>query len=248
MKRIKKITSIALITILCFSILGCYGDFFENCLNKTIYRKSIEQGKFEIEKQLQVLDAFPKEVEGYKLILDYTNDLYKVTPYQTNNSWEAFEYYYWDEEYIYVEDQKKITVYVTFESINDNNYIAFYLKEYYQDELVAEKTFKVSPYKVNKAYSGIEGLFSRTTNTGYGCLYYVDGVWFLITTYTDEYLINREKHYVAIKDFPPLFHLIDFEKECIYYAGYADGWYENAQERNFSGGWWYYRGVKVEKE
>ena len=239
MKRIKKITSIALITILCFSFLGCYNDFLGSRLYRILFSESVELGKIEAESQQQALDSVPKEVEGYKLKLDYTEKLYK-----TDNSWVELKNM---KKHNYTTEYNGITATVeamSYEVIDSEYCAIFCLKEYYQNEIITEKKAIIPQSRIDRGYGGYNVYFQVDS------IYCVDGVWFYIglgVNNNNGYRLRT--HYTACYNFPPLFYLIDFENEEIYYAGYADGWYEHVQAMNYVGNGLYYNTwIKVEKE
>ncbi|MBQ9756548.1 MAG: hypothetical protein IJV99_03010 [Clostridia bacterium] len=134
---------------------------------------------------------------------------------------------------------------MSYEVIDSEVYTIFSLKEYYQNEIITEKEAIIRRRRINKEYYVIDGEYDILLYVH--SLYCVDGVWFYIGVSSNQ-IYRFLPYYTACYNFPPLFYLIDFENEEIYYAGYADGWYENAEAMNYRGNTVFYYGVKVEKE
>ncbi|MBR4420467.1 MAG: hypothetical protein IKT32_06260 [Clostridia bacterium] len=240
-KKLKRIICIVLVLIVCFSVSACFGDCVKNCMD-FVLSGSTKRGREEAEKQQKALDSIQKEVGGYKLKVDWSSDLY-----ETDDSWIKLRMYnVLNFDYTYEYAGKVGTMHVDLEG----GYGRFSLTET-EDGKAVEKTILIGAEKINAEYKVIErecGEISETVHIERGGVYCLDGVWFLITKYEDEYTIGKRKnYYLSTHDFPPLFYLIDFENQKLLYAGYAEGWYERAEFKDYRGVFWAYNTVKVEK-
>ena len=237
MKKFKRIICVALTIITCFSAFACSGSCLRSC-KRVIWSNWINLGREEAGKQKAALDSVQKQVDGYKLIVDYTEQ-----GYQIENDWVKLE--------------SKNTIYDIgiYHGIYNGNLAVgrisvegedtIYLQVEEGDEVV-EKEIRIDYSICLKQYRAID---SYEGGWLFMHLYCCDDSWFLICVTQKEYRLSSRRYYLSSKIVPPLFYLLDFENNTMYYAGYADGWYENAAKMDYFGdlGCWHFDIAKVEK-
>ena len=227
MKKFKRIICVALTIITCFSAFACSGSCLRSC-KRVIWSNLMNLGREEAGKQKAALDSVQKQVDGYKLIVDYTEQ-----GYQIENDWVKLE--------------SKNTIYDIgiYHGIYNGNLAVgrisvegedtIYLQVEEGDEVV-EKEIRIDYSIVFAQYRAIE---SYKWGEDRMHLYCCNGDWFLITVEIKEFSLSRKAYYRAQLTVPPLFYLLDFENNTMYYAGYADGWYENAAKMDYLGDAYY---------
>ncbi|MBR4420261.1 MAG: hypothetical protein IKT32_05210 [Clostridia bacterium] len=224
MKKIKTMLCLVLTILISFSLFGCFESCWTSCY-VVIKKNSIKLGKEEAEKQKMVLDSLQKQVDGYKLIVDYSDKGYETE----NDDWVKLEDCEWYDFGIYHGTYNgNAAVGIISEEGEDT--ICLQVEE---EGKVVEKTIDLDYSIVFAKYNAIE---SFQAGEGRMHLYCCDGAWFLIALDVKPFSFSRKSYYMAQLDVPPVFYLLDFENNTMYYAGYADGWYKNAAERYYMGG------------
>ena len=219
MKKIKRIICIVLTIITCFSAFACSGWGGSSDVKSS---KEYKSGKIEAEKQKTVFDNLTVKVSGYKLMIDY-NGLVS----ETDSNWVLLEYWSYRHAFgIYsgVYNESLVTGKISL----DVSGWTFSL-ESEEDETI-KKSIKIGLYDINAEYDLIESYKHDAIKAH---LYCCDGVWFLIIQGIPEIFVEVG-YFMANRNVPPLFYLLDFENGVIKYAGYANGWYERMEKRNYT--------------
>ena len=246
MKKFKRTICIVLTIITCFSAFACSGSCTESIVagcTKFLFvgLGNIKAGREEAEKQQKILDAIPVEVSGYKLKVDLMRELT-----ETDNTWVPLRRgFYGSLNY----ENKKAKVVTEYDRVDGVYFWKFSLTECVDDEIIYEKSFRVPKIFIQSVYAGLPDFNENRRALHSGVLYCTNGVYFLVEHLTEEWRLGDEKHYVSTKHFPPIFYLIDFENESLFYAGYADNWYEAVKKQDYCGGLTVMDfNIKIEKE
>ena len=237
MKKFKRIICVVLTIITCFSAFACSGSCLRSC-KRVIWSNLINLGREEAGKQKAALDSVQKQVDGYKLIVDYTKKEYEI-----ENGWVKLEN---------INTSYEIGIY---HGIYNGNLAVGRISVGVEDTIylqveeggeVVEKEIRIDYSICLKQYRAID---SYEGGRIFMHLYCCDDSWFLICVTQKEYRLSSRRYYLSSKIVPPLFYLLDFENNTMYYAGYADGWYENAAKMDYLGdlGCWHFDITKVEK-
>ena len=237
MKKFKRTICIALTIITCLSAFACSGSCLRSC-KRVIWSNLMNLGREEAGKQKAALDSAQKQVDGYKLIVDYTKKEYEI-----DNEWERL---LGDHEYITIFHKGSYKGKTAVGGMSHALGEIVYLQIEEDDEVIEisieiDFTIIFAEYEEIENYNG--GRLQR-------CLYCCDGTWFYICVRYPEISLSAPRYYLSATILPPLFYLLDFENNTMYYAGYADGWYENAKKMDYFGQSpsWEFDTVKVIKD
>ena len=237
MKKFKRIICIIMTMLICFSAFACTDGCLRTC-TRVFYFNLIKKGREEAEKQKMALDSVQKQVDGYKLVGDYTTQELKA-----------------DGEWIELEEWTSVRDFGIYHGTYNGKIAVgkipltrdcIYLKVEGESEVV-EKVITID-YSI--AFAQYRVIESYRFEDPLSHLYCCDGVWFLICMGRPEFTLGGFRCYLSETILPPLFYLLDFENNTMYYAGYADDWYENAAKMDYLGasGCWYFDVFKVVKD
>ena len=240
MKKFKRIICIVMTMLICFSAFACTDGCLRTC-KRVLNVNLIKMGREEAEKQKMALDSVQKQVDGYKLVGDYTTQELKA-----------------DGEWVELEDWNMLSEYecgayngtyngnVALGIILGTEEDIIYL-QVEEDNKIIEKVITID-YSI--AFAQYKVIESYRYEAKLRHLYCCDGVWFLICMGRPEFTLGGFRCYLSETILPPLFYLLDFENNTMYYAGYADDWYENAAKMDYFGqsGYWNFKIAKVVKD